>query len=128
MRRAPPIVPGIPDKNSRSFRPSVPATVAIELSRAAAPTSKYPSYKAILVNPLPRRIITPSTPPSRIKRLEPTPMVVYATSLDFAFKKKLDLQSLLVYKIFRSGPNSKPSGWCNDIIFSILSSDLRKVC
>jgi hypothetical protein len=76
MRNAPPIVPGMPDRNSRPRDAGSRARCSATLrSRHAAPQRSDHAHRATCVprSPCPAGSTTPGTPPSRTSRFEPTP-------------------------------------------------------
>ena len=82
IRSAPPMVPGMPNRNSSPPRSAAAAASATRLSSAAVPAcTRSPSTRT---SPKPRgdrRITTPGKPPSRTIRFEPTPMQQTGMSL-----------------------------------------------
>ena len=79
MRTAPPMVPGMPMKNSSPASPARCAVIAIIRSVAPAPTTRRsPSTSTSASGPA-SFTTTPSSPPSRTRMLEATPIGVTGT-------------------------------------------------
>src|SRR3954447_23194067 len=83
----PPIVPGMPDRNSRPATPAPAAVSATFRSSAPAPASTSSGVALISAKLRPSRTTTPAIPPSRTSRFEPTPIVVTGTSRGSAARK-----------------------------------------
>jgi len=68
--------------------PASAAARATFTSGTAVPArSLWPSSILISPKPLPKRITTPSMPPSRTRRFEPSPMTVIGMSEGVVFRK-----------------------------------------
>ena len=88
MRRPPPTVPGMP---RQEFEPGDAGLAAgqrdVEIERAGAGARHRCRRCAISTKPRPRRITTPSMPPSRTSRFEATPITVTGTSVGLRARK-----------------------------------------
>jgi hypothetical protein len=104
MRNAPPIVPGTPVRNSQPPMPASAAKVATLTSSAAAPTRIRAPSGSMRAKPLPSRSTTPSMPPSRTSRLEPTPITVSGTSAGSTARKSARSASSSGRNMISAGP------------------------
>ena len=81
MRSAPPIVPGMPRRNAS---PAIPASAPPWRPSRPLPPRRPARGRlgstAMSWKPLPSRITTPGTPPSRTSRLEPSPTTMTGMS------------------------------------------------
>src|SRR5258708_609481 len=91
MVSAPPMVPGMPRRNSRPAIPASAAARATAASRAAAPARILVSpARSIRPKAAGSRVTTPEMPPSRINRFEPPPITVTDKSAPFVALKACD--------------------------------------
>src|SRR5690606_26894489 len=112
MRRAPPIQPGIPLRNSAPSSPASAAKRATWPSNAPAPTMSLSPSLFILAKWRPSRITTPRTPPSLTSRLEPTPITCTGISRGRFFRNSARSASSSGLKRTSAGPPT----W-NQVIF-----------
>ena len=123
---APPMVPGIPDRNSshRCRRPA-PRGATFTSSAGRAGVSVSASTAVMLANPRPSRM-TPGMPPSRTSRLEPTPRTVIATPVGFAAMNAARSLASAGRNITSAGPPTRNQVIGARGIFGIASAHLRK--